>query len=410
MPSPTSWISLLVLTACAAGPASGPGDDAVAATPSAPGPLEVTGSLRNIHLRWTASAGAAGYHVYRSADGAAFSRLTGAPVTGTSYDDPIESPAGDGVLYRYQVTAVDALYRDRVTAGGAVESAFSNIAGTMHGTRLEGPYLPYTKPAESPYVAEGITVFLSTVRVQKDTKLYVLAGAVLDFETDSGTGFEVHGLIRATGATSAPAVFTAHARGGGALVDGQGLWFYFDGVGYDPRDGSGSMLDHVQVDHLATDPTGDGGMVLEYTGLSSTGIKLRDVKLSGASLDGSTCLLVKSWVILEYSFLDRVALCIDWPMGNTPLQVTHNVFRHAPIFVERNTPRPAGPGQIVDNDLDGVEGVWSDGESLPLGGNYWAGAGGAPPVPSGSRGQGSAADFNNPGPALAEPPTAGPDW
>lgn len=383
MPSATSWISLLVLTACSTHAAGVPGGDATAATPAAPGQLTVTGSLRNIHLQWSAPAGAAGYHVYRSADGTEFIWRTDTPATATSYDDPIDSPAGDGVRYSYRVTAVDV--------GGARESASSNIAGTMHGTRLQGPYTDPGEPEQSPYVVEGITVFDSDVTMEPATTLYVLPGAVLDFR--AGAEFEVHGVIRATGSPSAPILFTAHSSAGQALLHGQGFWFSFQG------EGSGSVLDHVRMDHLDVGPLG-GGIIVE-----SGGLKLHDVKLRS---DG-TCLLLKSPVTLEDSFLDKVSLCFAANLG-TSLQVTRNVFRHAPIIVDRFTSTPAGPGQIANNDLDGVAGVSSDGGSLPVGGNYWAGASGTPPVPSGTAGAGSAADFNNPGPALAEPPAAGPDW
>lgn len=414
MPPPSCWIGLLLLTACAGSGDGSTGDAGVAAPRPAPSHLEATGSLRSIHLRWTASDGAAGYHVYRSADGAEFVRRTGAAILATSYDDPIESPGGDGVLYSYQVTAVEVLDGDRPAVGGARESGFSNLAATMHGTRLKGPYPPYTAPASSPYVIEGNTVFESGLSVARGSQLYVLPGAVLDFPagsggTGSGAALDVRGVLRAIGTPSAPVRFTAHTPDGEPLVDGEGFWFMFSGDGYDARDGSGSVLDHVRMDHLASNPIHEGGIIVEYGDAVNSELKLRHVKLSGASSDGSVCLLLRRAASLEDSFLDRVSLCIDTSLPRAQLQITRNVFRHSPIIVDRHATTPAGPGQIAGNDLDGVAGVASEGGSLPLGGNYWAGAPGVPPTPR-SVGSGSPADFSNPGPPLAEPPSAGPDW
>jgi hypothetical protein len=81
-------------------------DLALDAAPSAPGTLNaVAKPAGRIDLSWSASATTAnlgGYHVYRSA-GAAWTRLTAAPLSGTTYADPATV---DGTLYSYAVRAV----------------------------------------------------------------------------------------------------------------------------------------------------------------------------------------------------------------------------------------------------------------------------------------------------------------
>ncbi len=68
--------------------------------PPAPTGLRVSGTTdTSVSLAWSAVSGAAGYHVYR--DG---TRVTGAPVGGTSYTDGGLAP---GTSYSYAVSAVD---------------------------------------------------------------------------------------------------------------------------------------------------------------------------------------------------------------------------------------------------------------------------------------------------------------
>jgi len=371
--------------------------------PAAPTQLAATGSLHHIALRWAASTGATGYHVYRSAGaGAAPIRLTGAPTAATSYDDPIASPAGDGVLYTYEVTAV-----------GDGESPPSNAARTMHGTRLEATYLRgHTRPELSPYVAEHArTVMVATFSVDPGTALYVLDGAVIDFESsqypESGYApplLDVQGLIRATPSSAAPATFTAHRHDGGALHDGEGFKLVFRGVPYNPADGSGSLLEHVQIDHL------DAGISNIRRGgltIAGGGLRIHDAKLTGATRDGLSWLSVQlgTWVILDDSYLDRIGLSISTDVSTTPFSVTRNVFRHAAsVHLDPAGTVVVAPGQIAGNDLDGVAPPSS---GIPLGNNYWAGAPGSPPLPSLLS---DPSGLYIPGPPLASPPPAGPDW
>ena len=98
-------------------------DLALDAAPSAPATLDaVAKPAGRVDLSWSASAttaNLAGYHVYRST-GASWTRLTAAPVSGTSYSD---TTTVDGTLYSYAVRAVS-------TDAPALESVDSPHAGT----------------------------------------------------------------------------------------------------------------------------------------------------------------------------------------------------------------------------------------------------------------------------------------
>lgn len=390
----------------------------VPGAPLAPTQLQATGSLRNIRLRWTASEDAAGYHIYRRAGGGDFARLTSEPVSTTSYDDPIDSPAGDGVYYEYKVTAI-----------GDLESAFSSPVRTMHGTRLAASYGFHlsTRRADSPYVVEASTTTFeatSGLTVSEETKLYLLEGAVLDFEVWPRPGeprrIDMRGLIRATGSPSAPVRITAHQRGGGVLANGHGVTYSFQGVSYNPEDGSGSLLDHVEITNVATSSAGGinrfGSIVLR------SGIKMTNVKISTTDTRGSPRFVVLSgWVILEDSYLHRIALSVATDVTGTPFSVTRNVFRGSSraIVFDFVTVPGVRPGQIERNDFSGrgpalltqVRGVGA----IPLGNNYWGGGTGDPPVADVVVSLVDPAtiatiDFDTPGPALAAQPPAGPDW
>ena len=97
-------------------------DLALEAAPAAPGTLNaVAKPAGRVDLTWSASATAAnlaGYHVYRSA-GASWTRLTAAPLSGTSYSD---TATVDGTLYSSAVRAVS-------TDAPALESVDSPHAG-----------------------------------------------------------------------------------------------------------------------------------------------------------------------------------------------------------------------------------------------------------------------------------------
>lgn len=383
-----------------------PGPDPLPGGPAVE--LRAAGSLRNIHLSWTGSD-ATGYLVYRATGDAAFVRLTDSPVAGPGYDDPIDSPGGDGVEYRYIVAAA----RD-------VESERSNVATALHGTRLAAAYPDSfaTVPEHSPYVADTATTLAGDLWVSPDTKLYVRGGAVLDFE--AGGVFFVAGLLRAIGSASAPATFVAHRRGGGYLQDGEGFYFAFSGVPYNPDDRSGSLLDHVQIRNLA-----ETGLGFDFRRSSlvvtGSGIALDNVKVV---VNGNGSLLVREggWVVAHHSHFDGLGLVVDTDVRATPFAVTHNAFRgglQAIAFRHTASP-PVRAGQIDSNDLDGhlqsahlirVSGT----TPIPMGNNYWGrGVFSLTIVPSVFNDNDASTvtfDFNDPGPTLDLPPAgAGPDW
>ncbi len=115
---------------------------------SVPTGVSSLGTLNNIRISWTAVTGDSfiGYNVYRSSNGGAYSLLNSSVLTGTSYDDVITSPSGDGIIYSYKVTAV-----------GNTESDYSAVVSDIHGTRipLNNPNGFTTLSLSSPYVAQG---------------------------------------------------------------------------------------------------------------------------------------------------------------------------------------------------------------------------------------------------------------
>jgi hypothetical protein len=387
------------------------------AQPSAPGDLRAVGSRGNIHLEWADSAGAIGYLVYRSSDGAQFDRRTTHPVADTHYDDPIESPAGDGVLYHYRVTAV--------AEAGAAESSPSGTVHTMHGTRLAVSYPGgfSTQLEGSPYVADAIATTLGgDLWVAPGTQLHVMEGATLDFE--SGRGFFVSGLVRAVGSAQAPVTFTAHKTGIRYPADGDGFFFAFDGTPFEPTDGSGSVLDHVQMTNLAEPP---GGSDLRSTfRISGSGIAIENTKLS---VNGNSALRLTrgGWVILRNCWLDGILVAIETDLRQTAFEVTRTIVRggsdsarrfgaESVVFSQVESPAVTAR-QIEGNNLDGsgiahldrVTGT----AAIPIGGNYWSNTSGNPGhLPFVFQDESTATlDFNDPSPFLGTPPSdAGPDW
>ena len=385
--------------------APGPG-----ALPGTPGvELRATGSLRNIHLSWAGRSDATDYLVYRATGDAPFVRLTDSPIEATSYDDPIASPGGDGVEYRYIIAAA----RD-------VESERSNVATAMHGTRLAEAYLESfaTVPERSPYVADASTTLAGDLWVSPDTKLYVRGGAVLDFE--AGGVFLVAGLLRAIGSASAPAIFTAHQRAGGYLPDGEGFYFAFSGVSYNPDDRSGSVLDHVHVRNLAETAV-FGGNRRTSLAVTGSGIALDNVKVV---VNGNGSLLVREggWVVLRHSHFDGLGLVVDTDVRATPFAVTDNAFRGglSAIAFRYVASPPVRSGQIDSNDLDGslqsAELIHVSGTAnIPLGNNYWGqglfSSKDVPFVYNDNDASTVTFDFDDPSPTLHLPPAgAGPDW
>ncbi len=179
------------------------GNESAPATASATRPVaapaqvtgvSATGSQSGIAVSWTASAAQnlTGYHVYRSATAnGTYTKLNGAALTGTSYDDPT-APAG--ATSYYQVTAVNP-------GGESVRSA------TADATR------PVAPPAQLTGVTatgsqSGIAVSWTASSAQNLSGYHVYRSA-----TDGGTYTRLNGAA-VTGTTyndtTAPAGATSY--------------------------------------------------------------------------------------------------------------------------------------------------------------------------------------------------------
>ncbi len=392
---------VVFLSACGGGGGGGGG----ATGPSVPTGLAATGSLGHIVLNWNASTGGnlTGYNVYRSTDGTTFTKLNSAVVTATTYDDAVPSPANDGILYTYRVTAM-----------GDAESAPSSTVRSMEGTRLAPQYAAgfTTVAANSPYVAEGtVVVDGGNLVVDTGTKLYVLDNATIDLEQGDGTTvgeFDVKGLLRVAASATAPATFTAHSTGG-ALTDGQGFILAFDGAdSYIAGTGAGTLVQNTQIANLTH------GNAITF---GSSSPKLADLKVSSNQSTGGSYLVVlaNAGPIIENCSFDKMVLSIQADARSTTLKVDHNTFSggyYSLAFFSLTNPGITS-GQIAQNEFDGTKQAYlymmTGTANVPIGSNYWNGGTGSPPLPPELYTNCTISyDFT---PALtAAPANAGPTW
>jgi hypothetical protein len=351
-----------VLAACG-------GDSTPATTasvpPSTPTNLAATGSRGNIHLSWTASTGdVSGYNIYRSTDGVTFAEVNIAPVTGTSYDDTIASPAGDGVFYYYKVTAT-----------GSDESAFSNMVKSIHGTRLSTNYPAgfTTIAAASPYVAEGnVIVEGGDLTVATNTKLYVLDNITIDIV--QGQAFTVNGLLRVLAATTTPATFTSHVAGGGALTGDQGFRLAIvNAVDYATGGNSGTLIQNTRLSNLQSGNAGGQSVMI-----SGCKPKLYNLHIT-ASTNSAALMAVTSGAVIQNCRLTNIYASIWNNQTSTGFQMDHNIFttnvRDYVLEFITSTAPPITDGQIVNNTFDGPGQIdlssLTGGGNIPLGNNYW---------------------------------------
>lgn len=398
---------LLVLAfACGGGGSSSPAP--APSAPSVPTSLAAAGSLRNIRLTWTASTGAGltGYNVYRSTDGNSFAKLNTAPVAATLYDDAIASPAGDGVVYHYQVTAV-----------GALESAASARVKGLHGTRIPASSSAgfTTLVAGSPYVAEGSVVINGgDLVVDTGTALYVPDGASIDVEQGNGITagrLYVKGLLRVLAASSAPATFTSH-RAGGALANDEGFHLFFDGaVNFNPADGSGTLVQNANLQNLKSVTPG-GGVTIR-----NCAPKLAHCKLTGNSATGTVYILFTQGcgALVQNCLFTKVAPSVNADLRATGFKLSFNRFRggYYAFYVGDATLAGFNLGQVDSNDFDGTKeaGIFlpPGSATVQIGGNYWNGGTGTPPVPAETPSY--ATIHYQFSPALTSAPAgAGPNW
>ncbi len=389
-----------MVSACGGG---GGGGTAPPTGPSIPASLTATGSLHNIHLSWTASTGGnlTGYNLYKSTDGSTFTNINSALVTTTSYDDTIASPAGDGVLYYYQVTAM-----------GDVESAASNTVSTVHGTRLAASYAAgfTTVVADSPYVAEGtVVVDGGGVTVATGTKLYMMDNSSLDILKHNP--LIVNGLFRILASTSSPATLTAHAAGGALGLDEGFRMEIANCVDYASSGDSGTLLQNAQIRNLESGNNGFDSTIK----ISGCKPKLDNLKISSNSNTQASYLRLTptSGATLQRCSLSGINPIIEGDQRTTGFQMDHNTITPGDYnYVLDFTFASAGPinsGQVANNVFDSSNqldiGAVTTGGIIPLGNNYWKQ--GVPSIRYQS-GSTSTPDFT---PVLTSPPAGvGPTW
>ena len=342
--------------------------------PAAPTGLASTGSLGHIALRWTASSssGVSGYNVYRSTVSGVFAKLNSSPVGVTTYDDGVPSPTSDGVIYTYQVTAV----------ASNLESIASGTVSDMQGTR------PPTNPTSgftttttaSPYVIDSsCTVDGGGFTVATGTALYLRPGATLSL-ADAAT-LTVNGLLRAVGTATAPATINGH--GFPAATASVGIRILFDGaVNYNATSQQGTVLDHTLLKNLVS------GNYFTVTNCAPAFIQ---AKFLSNDPPGRTYLALATGCGLNVShcsFTGVVPTIVADLRAQSSFGISQSSFMasyYAIYFGPLNTPGVAS-GQINGNSFDAsgngavIYFVLTT-TDVPLGGNYWSGGTGAPPLP-----------------------------
>jgi hypothetical protein len=367
--------------------------------PLPPTGLSATGALGVIHLSWNDGGPLVGYNIYRSTDNVTFAKRNGDRVPGTSYDDTIESPDGDGVVYYYRITAEETN-----------ESDPSDTVRAVHGTRLAAAYnAGFTSDnTASPYVLEGTTVvdgggFL----LQGGDKLYLLDNAVLDVE--QGNDVTVEGLLRVLAASGAShATITSH-RVSAPLAPGEGLSITFDGADdFNPTDNSGTWLRNTLLSNLKSG---------EAIVVRSCSPRIENCKAVSNDGTGASYLSINpdGGPILRNCSFDLMTLQVSGgDPSTTALAIDNSVFTNSYYAVSFRD--LAGPGvtqgQIANNVFDGRKTayLWNvTGADVPLENNFWSGA--YPnPAPTVVTGGSTTATYSFLPVLPAAPASAGPDW
>jgi len=372
--------------------------------PSPPAGVSATGARGVIHLSWTDGGPVVSHNIYRSTDNVTFAKRNGAPVGGTSYDDVIASPAGDGVIYYYRITVVDTK-----------ESGPSATVGTIHGTRLAAAYRTgFTSiAAASPYVLERTTVVDNgSFVLQGGDKLYLLDNAVLDVE--QGNSVTVHGLLRVLAASGAShATITSH-RVSGPLALGEGVSIAFDGADdFDPTDDSGTWLRNTLLSNLAS---AQAIRVLNCAPRIENCKAVSNIRTGGSA--GTSYLSIEAGggpTIRNCSFDFMTLQVSGGDPSTTTFAMDNNIFTNSYYAVSFwNLSGPGvNPGQITNNAFDGRKPAYlwnvTGAANVPLENNFWTGAfpGPEPTIVTG----GTTSVTCSFSPTLpATPSPAGPDW
>jgi hypothetical protein len=365
--------------------------------PDLPTGLTATGALGVIHLSWKSGGPVVGHNIYRSIDNVTFVKRNGDRIGGTSYDDAIASPAGDGVFYFYRITAVDT-----------EESDPSETVRVIHGTRLANAYSAgfASDPAASPYVLEGTTVVDGGDFVlQGGDKLYLLDNAVLDVE--QGRDVTVNGLLRALAVSGAShATVTSH-RVSAPLGSGEGFSITFSTTDdFNPTDNSGTWVRNTLLSNLAS------GQAIRISNCSP---RIENCKANSNDNTGASYLSIDPGAgptIRNCSF-DNMTLQVSGGVPSaTTLAMDNNLFTNSFYAVSfRNVVGPGvSSGQIANNVFDGRMTAHLDnvtGAAVPLENNFWSGAS---PVPTITSAGFSTATYSFYPVLYAAPTSAGPDW
>lgn len=365
--------------------------------PAPPTGLSAKGALGVIRLSWKNGGPVVGHNIYRSTDNATFAKLNGDKVGGTTYDDAIASPGGDGVFYYYRITAVDT-----------EESEPSDVVRAIHGTRLAAAYAAgfASDNTASPYVLEGTTVVRGgNFLLRGGDKLYLLDNAVLDVE--QGNDVTVNGLLRVLAASGAShATITSH-RVAAPLAPGEGFSITFDGADdFSPADNSGTLLRNTLLSNLTSGPA----IVIR-----SSSPRIENCKANSSDATLASYLSIESGggpTVRNCSF-DNVTLQVSGgDPSATTLAMDNNVFTNSHYAVSfRDLAGPGvNPGQISNNVFDGRKTayLWNvTGADVPLDNNFWSGAS---PVPGITSGGFSTATYSFYPVLGMAPPSAGPDW
>lgn len=380
---------LVLLSACGGSSSPNP--------PISPTGLAATGALGVIHLSWNSVGPVDGHNVYRSTDNATFVKRNDAPVAGTTYDDPIASPAGDGVCYYYRITSVDTM-----------ESRPSATVRAVHGTRLAAAYgAGFTSvAAASPYVLEGATVVDNgSFLIRPGDKLYLLDNAVLDIE--QGNDVTVHGLLRVLADSGAShATITSH-RVSGPLAVGEGFSITFSGADdFNPTDNSGTWLRNTLLTNLKRS---------QAIVIQDCSPRFENCKAISNDNVGTSYLAIEAVsgpTIRNCSFDSMTLQVSGGDFTSTAFGMDHNVFTNSYYAVSFwNMSGPGvNSGQIANNVFDGQNDayLWNvTGASIPMSGNFWSGAF---PVPTTLSQGGSTASYSFYPNLTTEPAAAGPDW
>ena len=366
--------------------------------PAPPTGLAATGALGVIRLSWASGGPVVGHNIYRSTDNVTFVKRNGDKVGGTSYNDNIASPEGDGVFYFYRITAVDAK-----------ESEPSVTVRAIHGTRLASVYHAgfATNADASPYVLEGTTVVDGGGLVlQGGDKLYLLDNAVLDVE--QGNAVTVEGLLRVLAASGdSHATITSH-RLSVPLAPGEGFSIAFSGADdFNPTDNSGTWMRNTLLSNLRSS---------QAISISNCSPRIENCKAISNDNTGTSYLSIRSGAgptIRNCSF-DNMTLQVSDSAPSTSFSMGYNIFTNS--FYSVGFWNLAGPGvnagQIANNVFDGrkLAYLWDvTGATVPLDNNFWSGAS---PVPTVLRGGSTPVTVTYSfSPFLtAAPALAGPDW